>query len=115
MTRIALPWPFPALWPNKRPHWSAKARATRSYRFGAKCLSLGAEVGPIRVTFCPKPLGPKPDLDNCIAAFKAGQDGLADALGVNDRDLRFTYEMGDRCKDGAVIVEICPGKTEAFP
>ena len=27
-------------------------------------------------------------------------------MGVNDRDLIVTYEMGNRCKDGAVIVEI---------
>lgn len=101
-----MPWPFPALWPNKRPHWSAKARATRSYRFTAKCFALGAEVGPITLTFCPKPLGPKPDLDNCIAAAKSLQDGLADAFGVNDRDLTVKYRMGERCKDGAVIVEI---------
>jgi hypothetical protein len=78
----------------------------RGYRFAAKCLALGAEVGPIRVTFCPKPKGPAPDMDNCIAAFKAGADGLADALGVNDRHLRFAYEFGERCKDGGVIVEI---------
>ena len=106
MKTFHMPWPFPALWPNKRPHWSAKARATRSYRFTAKCFALGAEVGPVTLTFCPKPLGPKPDLDNCIAASKALADGLADAMGVNDRELRFTYELGDRCKDGAVIVEI---------
>ena len=104
--RIVLPWPFPALWPNKRPHWSAKARATRSYRHMTKLCANGAKAGPIRLTFCPKPLGPKPDLDNCIAASKALADGLADAMGVNDRELRFTYELGDRCKDGAVIVEI---------
>lgn len=110
MSTITLPWPFPALWPNKRPHWSAKARATRAYRFTAKCLALGSDAGPIRVTYCPKPLGPTPDLDNCIAAFKAAQDGLADAFGVNDRDLIVTYRMGERCKDGAVIVEI--GVTE---
>ena len=106
--RIVLPYPFPALWPNKRPHWSAKARATRSYRQWAKLAANTAKPGPIRVTFCPKPTGPAPDMDNAIAAFKAGQDGLADAMGVNDRDLVFTYEMGGRCKDGAVIVEIGP-------
>ena len=113
--RIVLPWPFPALWPNKRPHWSAKARATRSYRFMTKVAAKDATLGPIRLTFCPKPLGPKPDKDNCIAASKALQDGLADALGVNDRDLIVTYDIGERCKDGAVIVDIGPPITEGFP
>ena len=104
--RIVLPWPLPALWPNKRPHWSAKARATRSYRQWAKLAANTAKPGPVRLIFCPKPMGPLPDMDNCIAASKALQDGLADAMGVNDRDLIVTYEMGSRCKDGAVIVEI---------
>lgn len=61
---------------------------------------------PLRVTFCPKPRGPYPDMDNAIAAFKAAQDGIADVWWVNDRTLNITYEMGDRCKDGGVIVEI---------
>ena len=108
MTRVVLPWPYPALWPNKRPHWAEKHRATSAYRFVAKSLLLKATTGRIRVTFCPKPLGPRPDMDNCIASFKAGQDGIADALGVNDRDLIVTHEMGGRCKDGGVIVEILP-------
>ena len=106
--RIVLPYPPAALWPNKRPHWSAKARATRSYRHWAKLAANGAQPGKVHLVFCPRPLGPKPDLDNCVAAFKAGFDGLADAMGINDRDLRFSFEMGDRCKDGAVIVEITP-------
>lgn len=106
MKRVILDWPYAALWPNARPHWAAKAKATKAYRFAAKVMLCGAEVGPVRVTFCPKSRWPMPDRDNCIAAFKAGQDGLADALRVNDRDLTVTYEMGERCKDGGVIVEI---------
>ena len=94
--RIVLPYPLPDQWPNKRPHWSAKARATRSYRQWAKLAANTAKPGAIRVTFCPKTFGPVPDMDNAIA----------DAMGVNDRDLTFTYAMGNRCKDGAVIVEI---------
>jgi crossover junction endodeoxyribonuclease RusA len=101
-----LDWPYAALWPNARPHWAAKANSVKAYRFAAKVKLLKATVGPIRVTFCPKSRGPLPDMDNCIAAFKAGQDGIADALGVNDRDLTVTHEIGGRCKDGAVIVEI---------
>lgn len=108
MKRIFLDWPYEALWPNKRPHWAAKAKATKAYRFAAKCLVGNAEPGLIRITFCPKSRGPIPDRDNCIAAFKAGQDGIADALKVNDRDLTVIHEMGGRCKDGGVIVDILP-------
>lgn len=106
MKRAVLPWPLKGLWPNHRTHWAQKARATKAYRFAAKAVFLGAAVGPVRVTFCPKSKGPAPDLDNAIAAFKSGQDGIADALGVNDRDLSVSYAFGERCKDGAVIVEI---------
>jgi crossover junction endodeoxyribonuclease RusA len=106
--RIFLPWPPAPLWPNARPHWAQKAKATKAARFTAKALLIGVAPGPVRITFCPKPLGPKPDRDNCISACKAYQDGIADALGVNDRDLIVTYEMGERCKDGGVIVEIGP-------
>lgn len=113
--RVVLPYPYAALWPNARPHWAAKAKATKAYRFAAKVLLCGADVGPVRVTFCPKSRGPIPDMDNCIAASKALQDGLADALGVNDRDLTVTYEMGERCKDGAVIVEILRAESGVSP
>ena len=111
MKHVILPWPYEALWPNARPHWAAKAKATKAYRFAVKCLVGNAEPGVVRITFCPKSRGPIPDRDNCIAAFKAGQDGIADALGVNDRDLIFTHEFGDRCKDGGVIVDILPVET----
>ena len=104
--RFVLPYPYPALWPNKRPHWSAKARATRSYRWMTKIAANGAKPGKVHLILCPKPFGPVPDRDNFISACKSCQDGLADAMGVNDRDLIVTYEMGNRCKDGAVIVEI---------
>lgn len=47
------------------------------------------------------------DDDNLVACFKAGRDGIADALGINDN--RFTTQFSLRAepvKDGAVIVEI---------
>lgn len=111
MKRIVLPWPYEGLWPNDRAHWAAKARATKAYRLAS--AAIAREAGwhklpplPLRVTFCPKPMGPLPDRDNTISAFKAAQDGLADAFRVNDRELQITHDMGDRCKGGAVIVEI---------
>ena len=112
--RFLLPWPYHGLWPNHRPSPFAKARATKAYRFHTAALARQAKAspGPIRVTFCPMPKGPKPDMDNCIAAFKAGQDGLADAMKVNDRHLSITYAMGERCRDGGIIVEISASETE---
>lgn len=109
--RIIAPWPK-GLSPNDRLTRYAKARAVKAYRaqIGWLAIEAGAKrmSGPlsVTVTFCPIGRGPNPDRDNCIAAFKAGQDGLADALGINDRDMMPTYAMGERCKSGAIIIDI---------
>ena len=47
------------------------------------------------------------DLDNCLAAAKAQLDGIADALGVNDKRFRpilLDYIEGD--KPGAMLVAV---------
>ena len=47
------------------------------------------------------------DTDNCLAAAKAGLDGMADALGVNDRQFQpviIFREYGS--KPGKMIVEV---------
>ena len=60
----------------------------------------------LRVTHHPKP-GRAPDQDNAIASFKAYQDGLADALGVDDS--RFYLNLarfnGDLRDDGTALGE----------
>ncbi len=47
------------------------------------------------------------DTDNCLAAAKAGLDGMADALGVNDRQFQpvtIFRQYGE--KPGKMIVEL---------
>jgi crossover junction endodeoxyribonuclease RusA len=47
------------------------------------------------------------DTDNCLAAAKAGLDGMADALGVNDRQFQplvIFREYGS--KPGKMIVDV---------
>lgn len=89
---ILLPYPAPPLWPNKRAHWAKKARETKRHRAWAwgAARALMPEVGgdciPIKITLYPKPTGPAPDKDNVIASAKAYLDGIAEALGVNDRN-----------------------------
>lgn len=41
----------------------------------------------VTLTFCP-PIKRHHDADNLIARFKAGQDGLADLIGIDDRHWR---------------------------
>jgi crossover junction endodeoxyribonuclease RusA len=44
------------------------------------------------------------DLDNMLASVKAGLDGLADALHVNDQRFTLTLERGEPHKGGLVEV-----------
>ena len=113
MLTITVPWPKRELSPNfrSRTHW-AKTRAVAAYRKGcgweavaqgAKAFSAG-EVGVV-VTFCPPDRRAR-DLDNMIASFKAGQDGIADAIGVPDERWNTKYAVGEPVKMGRVVVEI---------
>lgn len=88
---VTLPWPPSVLSPNARPaHWSVKARAAKAYR--AACKSLAEAHGmaapesqkiALWLEFVPPNRRPRDD-DNLVASFKAGRDGLADALGIDD-------------------------------
>lgn len=94
MNAIVFGWPPKDLSPNARVHWSRKAKAAKAYRLAcwAMAKQAGAKVagdGPITVEmeFCPPDRRPR-DLDNMIASSKALLDGLALALGVNDKRFR---------------------------
>lgn len=89
---FTLPFPAKALWPNGRPHWADKARAVKSHRAYAWTAAKAAGVTKadpdyrvfVAVTVHPKTRHPI-DRDNCVASLKSYIDGLADALGVDDR------------------------------
>lgn len=95
--RISLPHPPAALKPNSRPHWRAKAKATKDYRYGAHVAALdqcdggqgwkGASVKVIATYRDAR----RRDKDNILASLKAAFDGLADA-GIVADDADFTYE-----------------------
>ena len=121
MTRIELPWPAKELSPNARGHWAKQARFKKGARELAHWTVL--ENGwskfsnwttqipypsrnlPITLTFCP-PDKRRRDLDNAIASFKASQDGIADALGIDDSKWAVSYRWGDPVKGGRVLVEL---------
>lgn len=91
MTSLLLPWPSDkALSPNARVHWSVKARAKKAMRHSwallAKSQGLKAadtESLELHLVFMQKDRRQR-DLDNLLASCKAGLDGLADILGVDD-------------------------------
>ena len=51
-----------------------------------------------------------PDVDNCVAALKSGLDGIADALGVDDRVFRLQppqlLAASDEAAAGSVRVTV---------
>lgn len=59
----------------------------------------------LAVTFYP-PVTRERDRDNLIASFKAHQDGIADALGIDDRNFDVTYTVEAPAKPGRVEVTI---------
>ena len=110
MTRLI--WPPKACQPNQRPHWSAKARAAKLFRIHAKSCFRGVQAPAgeaigITLTFCPPDKRAR-DLDNLQAASKSAIDGIADALGVNDRHFRPRSEFGpvDPAGLGYILVSL---------
>ncbi len=115
MSLVELPWPPKELNPNARVHHYAKARAAKHYREAAYWLTVAAQALPgkhLDITFLP-PDARRRDLDNMLASAKNALDGLADAIGVNDREFTMTLRRGEPVKDGRVIVSIRTG--EAVP
>ena len=95
---------------KRPPHWAQKAKA--------KALSLRREnhVPRRKARRCPrdvlpKPARPDPRPGQLHRGIQGGSGWHRRRPGVNDRDLIFTHEFGDRCKDGGVIVDIIPTET----
>lgn len=111
---VTLGWPARELSPNWRGHWSKKAKAAKKYRLD--CFYLAKEAGlavdwdgPIHLhaVFFPPDRRQRDD-DNMIASFKSGRDGLADALGIDDK--RFTLHAGvSDLVGGKVVVVLSSG------
>lgn len=109
---IELPWPPKELSPNARTHFHAKARVAKAYRDHAYWI---AKIDPLRLPedgeinlhldFYP-PDARKRDLDNMLAAAKAGIDGIADAHKVNDQRFGFTIRRCAPVPKGKVVVSL---------
>jgi crossover junction endodeoxyribonuclease RusA len=88
---LTMPWPIlKPLSPNWRGHWAQKAKAKRQLReaWFYQALEQGAQkikADALTVSLeFHMPDKRARDLDNLLASCKAGLDGLADALGVDD-------------------------------
>ena len=94
MIEVVLGWPPSELSPNARLHWARLAKAKKEYL--AICNSVSKEQLKkykydslperlvLEMTFIP-PDRRSYDRDNLVARMKAGIDGLADALRIDDK------------------------------
>lgn len=109
---IALGFPHKALWPNGRAHWAVKAREAKKLRQEAAWATKAASVRvgdspiPLHITVFPKAKGPAPDPDNAVAACKAAIDGIADALGINDRHFAAPTVAVSPERTGRIQIEV---------
>lgn len=109
---LIMPWPIMReLSPNWRGHWSGKAKAKKKLRAAWACSALeqGArrlmvEALTVRLVFVPPDKRAR-DLDNLLASCKAGLDGLADVLGVDDSRWSLAISKAEE-QGGFVRVEV---------
>lgn len=118
MNELTLPWPPKDLSPNARLHWSKKSKAAKAYRHACYMLAIqaGAHAGitwdgdiHLWMDFYPPDRRHRDD-DNMIAAFKSGRDGLAQALGVDDKRFRIHPYVKDQI-GGMIKVRFTEGPT----
>lgn len=112
MIDLTLPWPPKELSPNARVHWSKKSSAAKSYRSACYLLCRLAGIKPpagralFSLEFIP-PDKRRRDDDNCLASFKSGRDGVAQALGIDDSNFVTQLQISaNTIKGGAVRVRI---------
>lgn len=112
---VELSWPAKELSPNARVHHMVKHRFAKAAKIEAGWATrlvrpIGwAHDGPlsIAVTAHPPKNWSTGDNDNLIARLKSHFDGIAEVLGVNDRQFEApTVTWADKTERGKVTVEI---------
>jgi len=112
---IVLPWPPASLSGHANGHWRTKAAITRKYRkwaCDAASLSLWldgprfSEVGDILVKIKFTPPNNRSDRTNYPNRIKPYLDGIADALGVNDKRFLPSYEFCEAKAPGSVTITL---------
>lgn len=115
--KIDLPFPHKLLWPNgsagsryavngqRRKHhewayWEARKANPPILKDGAI---------PIRLTVHAKRFGPLPDADNAVASCKSYLDGIAAAIGVNDKHFAAPTVTFADPRTGRFVIEVGHG------
>lgn len=114
---ITLPWPAEPLRSNSRPHWAEKSRATAKARGDAQIMAENAGVGcwptaTVLVEYYPPTR--RGDPQNVPSSLKAYIDGIADAMGCDDRHFKVDYptEFAGTRKPADVVFHIIPPVVE---
>lgn len=115
MKELVLPWPSKELSPNTRNHWAKRSKAAKNARRYAFLLAVShgwrqAQIPNQRlhlwIDFYP-PTKRMPDDDNMLSRCKAYRDGLADALGIDDkRFVSHPWVKEESRKGGEVRIRI---------
>mgnify|MGYP003633580313 CR=1 FL=1 len=119
---IQLPWTDPALLPNERNSWgkfakingSRKAKKQRKDACDLTREALNGKTLPDNIFKCiihtiyhpPTGRGGARDEDNRNAALKSAFDGIADALGVDDRIFSHTSELSNKVGRGVIFITV---------
>ena len=112
---IKLPFPPAALFPNRASgkHWGSLYKVKQAYKEDCWLLTLASvsdfmPKGDIRITLIyVMPDKRHRDADNCLAASKAGLDGVAQALKVDDKRFQpITVYRIPGVKPGCLIVQL---------
>jgi len=109
---IVLPWPDAKLTPHAKGHWRPKAAATKAARnlAWAKAMERPAiQTIPDAVIFVEYwPKARRGDVHNMHGRMKAYIDGIADAMGCDDRRFRvdFPSVWAGRDERGKVVFRV---------
>lgn len=112
MKEITLPWPAPELRSNSRAHYMAKARATKEARNHAWAVAMEApriqKMENARIFVELYPPSKRGDVHNLPSALKAYIDGIADAMGCDDKGFAvdFPTQWAGSGKPGKVVFRI---------
>lgn len=119
---LELGWPAKALSPNARVHWSEKhrfAKASKDTAYWATKAVIGPAPFPhdgerlaVVLTAYPPDKHAR-DSDNLLASAKSVLDGIALALGVNDKLFDPRVQWGEPVKHGKLVIEIKSARAEA--
>lgn len=111
---IELPWPSTKLTPHAKGHWKPKADATKE----ARKLAWAVATQHPRVQCIPDalifveywPKAYRGDVHNMHGRMKAYIDGIADAMGCDDKNFRVDFPSVWAGKDtrGKVVFRVMP-------